>query len=149
MRIIRLSRTVSFALAAVLVQRAFGQNSLTPGHSFARTLGPGQRDSLSIPLNDGDYVWGSVTQRGQVSVAILNPDASRHGGRLLGPAGEAKVPFTFAADAGQGLYSVVVANAGAQPLAYEVLIDRVMSLDERLRPEPWSDTLLSPRIQAL
>lgn len=149
MTILRLSRTVSFALAALLVQRAFGQNSLFPGHSLARTLDAGKTDSLSIPLNDGDYVWGSVAQHGRVSVAILNPDASRHGGRRLGPLGEGKVAFTFAADEGQGLYSIVVANPGAQPVAYEVLIETVMSLDERLRPAPWSDTLSSPRIQAL
>jgi enterochelin esterase-like enzyme len=84
-----------------------------------------------------------------VSVAILSPDASRHGGRLLGPLEAGKVPFTFAADEGQGRYSIVVANPGAQPLAYEVLIDRVVSLDERLRPEPWRGTLPSPRIQIL
>src|SRR2546423_14072349 len=106
MRLIRLSRTVPFALAALLVQRAFGQNSLSPGHSLAGTLAAGKADSLSIPLNDGDYVWGSVTHHGQVGVTILNPDASRHGGRLLGPAVEEKVSFTFAADVGQGRYSV-------------------------------------------
>jgi enterochelin esterase-like enzyme len=149
MRLIRLSRTVSVALAAMLVQCAFGQNSLSPGHSLARSLGAGETDSLSIPLNDGDYVWGSVTHHGHVNVVILNPDASRHGGRLLGPAAEGKVAFTFAADVGQGLYSIVVANPGAQPLAYEVLIEKVVSLDERLGREPWSDTLSSPRIQAL
>jgi hypothetical protein len=59
MSIIQLSRTVSFALATLLAQRAFGQNGLSPGHPLARTLAAGKTDSLSIPLNDGDYVSGS------------------------------------------------------------------------------------------
>jgi enterochelin esterase family protein len=108
---------------------------------------PGKTDSYSISLNDGDYVSGSINQHGKVNVSILSADGSLLR-RFPGPSKDAKRQFAFAAEGG-GSYSIVIANPGDQPVKFELLIEKILSLNERLRPEPWSDADPSPRIQAL
>src|SRR5262249_8666025 len=108
---------------------------------------PGKTGSFSIPLNDGDYVGGSVTQQGKVDVLVLNPDGSVLR-RFLGPARDAKTQFAFAAEGG-GLYSIKIANPGEQFAKYELLVEKIVPLNQRLQPEAWSDPFPSPRIQSL
>ena len=138
------------ALCSVLLfaQQVVSQQKLVPNEIVARTVAPGKTDSFSVSLIDGDYVSVSLAQHGKVNLMILNPDSSvlRRG---EGQPGDAKDSFAFAAEGG-GLYSIKITNPGEQPAKYELLLENVVPLGERLRPAPWEDpTPLSPRIQAL
>ena len=98
-------------------------------------------------MNDGDYVSGSINQHGKLNVSILNNDGALLR-RFPGPSEDAKRQFAFAAE-GSGSYSIVIANPGDQLVKYELLIEKILSLNERLQPEMRSDPYPSPRIQAL
>jgi len=120
---------------------------LLPNQTVAKSIEPGKTQTYSVSLNDGDYVSGSINQHGKVNVRILSTDESLLR-RFPGPSGDAKRQFAFAAEGG-GSYSIVIANPGEQPAKYELLIEKLLTLNERLRPEAWSDPYPSPRIQAL
>ena len=136
-------------LCSVLLfaQQVAAQQKLVPTEAVARTIDPGKTDSFSLSLNDGDYVSASLAQHGKVNLMILNTEGSvlRQG---EGPPGDAKNSFAFAAEGG-GLYSIKITNPGEQPARYELLLEKIVPLDERLRPAPWEDPTPSPRIQAL
>jgi enterochelin esterase-like enzyme len=66
----------------------------------------------------------------------------------VGTSGEGKPSFAFAAE-GAGSYSFKIENPGDQSASYELAIGGVVALDERLKPEPWSDPYPTKRIQAL
>jgi enterochelin esterase-like enzyme len=137
------------ALCSVLLfaQHVVAQQKLVPTESVARTIEPGKTDSFSVSLNDGDYVSASIAQHGKVNFVISYPDGSvmRRGD---GPQGDAKNSFAFAAEGG-GLYLIKLTNPGEQPAKYELLLEQIVPMNERLRPAPWEDPNPSPRIQAL
>lgn len=66
----------------------------------------------------------------------------------MGTSGEAKVTFPFAAEGG-GAYSFKIENPGDQSATFELAIGEVISLDERMKPQPWSDPYPSSRIKTL
>jgi enterochelin esterase-like enzyme len=136
-----------FCSVLLLAHQAAAQQKLLPSESVARTIEPGKTDSLSVSLNDGDYASASLVQRGKVNLMILSPDGSVLR-RREGPPGDAKISIAFAAEGG-GLYSIKITNPGEQPARYEFLLEKIVALDERLRPVPSQDPLSSPRIQAL
>ena len=142
-------RIIILALCSVLLsaQQVAAQQKLVPNEAMARAIEPGKTDSFSVSLNDGDYVSASLAQHGKVNFMILNPDGSalRQG---EGPPGDAKNSFAFAAEGG-GLYLIKITNPGEQPAKYELLLEKIVPLDERLRPMPREDPFPSPRIQAL
>ena len=78
---------------------------------------------------------------------MLYPDGTI-GRRGIGASGEAKIPFAFVAE-GPGSYSFKIENPGDQSASYELAIGAVISLDERLKPQPWSVRYPSPRIQTI
>jgi enterochelin esterase-like enzyme len=137
----------SSALVLSLVQAVSGQERLSPNQPVARNIEPGKTHSYSIPLNDGDYVGMSLSQHGRVDLVILNPDGSVMR-RLLGESGDDRNTFAFAAE-GAGVYSISIVNPGEQATSYELLLQKIVSLNERFRPEVWSDPNPSPSIQAL
>ncbi len=124
-----------------------GQEPISPKQNVARKIEPGKTDLFSIALNDGDYVNVSLGYKGKLNFFVLNPDGTP-GRRLVGASGEAKVPFAFTAE-GSGSYSFKIENASDQVTNYELAIGSVTSLDERLKPQPWSDPYPTKRIQAL
>jgi enterochelin esterase-like enzyme len=138
-----------FALVVAMsfARVGFGQQALAPKQAVSRTIAPGNTDSFALVLQDGDYVVGSIAQQGKVDVTVLNPDRSIHQ-RFAGPPRGPKLSFAFAAEGG-GTYSIGVTNPGDQPVKYEVLVESIASLTERLQPEPWREPLPSPHIQAL
>src|SRR6185503_3888854 len=89
----------------------------------------------------------SIGYKGRINFFLLNPDGTI-ARRLVGTSGEGKPSFPFAAE-GAGSYSFKIENPGEQPAGYELSIGGVVSLTERLKPEPWSDPYQSKRIQAL
>src|SRR6266576_6498703 len=136
-----------FCSRLLIAQQVVAQQKLVPNETVARTIEPGKTDSLSVSLNDGDYAGASIAQHGKVNFVISYPDGSvlRRG---EGPSGDAKNSFAFAAEGG-GLYSIKITNPGEQPAKYELRLEKIVPLDQRLRPAPWEDPTPSPRIQAL
>ena len=131
----------------LFVQDARAQQKLSPNQPVVRSIEPGKTDSYSISLNDGDYVSNSINQQGKVDVIILNPDGSRLR-RFPGPQGDGKRQFAFVAE-GAGVYSINVANLEGQPSKYELILEKILPLNERFQPTAWTDPYPSPRIQAL
>ena len=131
----------------LLAQQVVAQQKLVPAETVARTIDPGKTDSFSVSLNDGDYVSASLAQHGKVNLVILNTDGSILRKRE-GSSGDAKNSFAFAAES-RGLYSIKIVNPGEQPAKYELLLEKIVPLDERLRPVPSEEQNPSPRIQAL
>jgi enterochelin esterase-like enzyme len=123
------------------------QEKLTPNQPVARKIEPGKTDFFSIALNDGDYFNISFGYKGRINFFILNPDGTI-ARRATGSATEAKGSFPFAAE-GAGSYSFKIDNSGDQTASYELAIDGVVSLDERLKPELPNDPYPTKRIQAI
>src|SRR5215204_380440 len=136
-------------LCSVLLfaQYVVAQQKLVPNEAVDRAIEPGTTDSFSVSLNDGDYVSASIAQHGKVNFFISYPDGSIMR-RDDGPSGDAKNSFAFAAEGG-GLYLIKITNPGEQSARYELLLEKIVPLDERLRPAPWEDPTPSLRIQAL
>ena len=144
MKIITVS---AFCFLLSFVQDVSAQQKLSPNQAVVQNIEPGKTHSYLISLNDGDYAGVSFSQHGRVNLFILNPDGSVMR-RLLGPSGNARNTFAFAAE-GAGVYSISIVNPGEQAASYELLLQQIVSLNERFRPEAWSDPNPSPRIQAL
>ena len=123
------------------------QEKLSPNQPVARTITPSKTDLFSIALTDGDYLNVTIGYKGKINFFLLNPDGTI-ARRLLGTSGEGKPTFPFAAE-GAGSYSFKIENPGDQPASYELAVGGVVSLDERLKPEPRSDPYPTKRIQAL
>jgi enterochelin esterase family protein len=128
-------------------QEAIAQERLSPNQTVAKKIEPGKADRFSITLNDGDFFNVTIAYKGKINFFLLNPDGTI-ARRLVGTSGEGKVPFPFAAE-GAGAYSFKIENPGDQTASYELTIGEVVSLDKRLKPQPWSDPNPSPRIQNL
>jgi len=142
-------KIITFSICVLLLSAAVvsGQEKLSPNQTVAKKIDPHTTELFSMTLNDGDYVNVSIGYKGRINFFLLNPNGTI-ARRLIGSSGEAKVPFVFAAE-GSGSYSFKIENPADQSATYELAIGQVVSLDERLKPEPWSDPYPSPRIQSL
>jgi enterochelin esterase family protein len=127
---------------------AIAQERLAPSQTVAKKIEAGKTELLTIDLNDGDYVNASIGYKGNIKLFLLSPDGTIYRRLINGSSGEAKIPFAFTAEGG-GRYSFTVENPADQSANYELEISQVISLDERLKPQPWSDPYPSPRIQKL
>jgi enterochelin esterase family protein len=137
----------AFCLLFSPTQQVVAQERLSPNQTVARTIKPGRTDLFSIALKDGDYFNVSIGYKGKINFLVLYPDGTI-ARRLNGSSGEDKESFAFAAE-GAGSYSFKIENPGDQTASYELAIGGVVSLTERLKPEPRSDPYQSKRIQAL
>ena len=131
----------------LLAQSPPAQETLIANVPVSRRLAAGATDKYSIALNDGDSVAASITPHGNVSVIVFDRDGSVLR-RFQELPSDAKSEVPFGAE-GAGAYSIAVVNRGEQPAGYELSLQKVESLDERVRPEAWTDPNPSPRIQAL
>ena len=143
----KLAGIVSVVFFLLIVQAAFAQEKIAPNQTIARKIEPGKTELLSLSLNDGDFFNVSIGYKGKINFFLLNPDGTI-ARRLVGTSGEGKIPFSFAAE-GAGSYSFKIENPGDQPASYELGIGQVVTLNERLKPQPWSDAYPTSRIQAL
>lgn len=140
---------IRFLILTILFSIAPGvmaQEKLSPNQPVSRKLEPGKSEVFSITLNDGDYVNVSIAFKGKINFFLLNPDGTI-ARRIVGR-DEAKGSFPFTAE-GAGTYSFKLENTGDQSATYELTAGEVIALNERLKPEPWTDPFPSPRIQAL
>lgn len=138
---------LAFACLLFFATGIMAQEKLLPNQPVSRNLDAGKTDLFSIALNDGDFLSVSVSYKGKINFFLLNPNGTISR-RLLETSGEGKVPFRFAAE-GAGTYSFKIENPGDKSAGYELVIGEVVSLAERLKPEPWSDPDPSPRIKNL
>lgn len=122
------------------------QEKISPNQPVSRKLEAGKSDVFSIALNDGDYINVSISFKGKINFFVLNPDGTI--AQSLVGQNEAKISFPFAAE-GSGAYSFKLENTDAQSATYELATGEVIALNERLKPEPWTDPFPSPRIQSL
>ena len=93
--------SVSLCLYLLLAQTVFAQEKLTVNQPVSRNIAAGATEKYSISLNDRDHAGVSFSQHSRVNLFILNPDGSVMR-RLLGPSGDARNTFAFAAE-GEGL----------------------------------------------
>jgi enterochelin esterase family protein len=142
------SAFVSLCLYLLSAHSISAQEKLTVNQPIARTIAAGATDKYSIPLNDGDYVGASITLQGKVQMNIHYPDGSVMRSLSEEPAPVTKESFEFAAEGG-GVYVISLVNVSGQATGYELLLEKIVSLNERFRGEVWSDPYPSPRIQAL
>jgi len=144
------NRWTTFLVGCLLfcVQDIFAQDSLLPNKVEARDLEGGKTRIYSIALRDGDYASFSISQRGTVNLRILRPDGSLMR-RFPEPSGDAGNNYAFSAE-GAGTYSINVINPAEQTSHYELKLESVLSLEERLHPNAvWVDPNPSPRIEVL
>lgn len=130
-----------------LAQGVVAQEKLLLNQPVARTLEPGQTALFAISLNDGDYLNVSIGYKGKINFFMLNPDGTI-ARRLTNTSGEGKISVPFAAE-GAGSYSYKIENPGQQPASYQLGVSDLVSLDERLKPQPWVDPYPTKRIQTL
>ena len=133
-------------ITLLLAPAVIAQEKLGPNQTVNRRIEAGKTEILAITLNDGDYVNVSFGFKGKINFFLLNPDGTIVR-RVVGR-DEAKSSFPFAAE-GAGAYSFKFENTGDQPATYELTTGEVITLNERFKPEPWTDPFPSPRIQAL
>ncbi|HSF24644.1 MAG TPA: hypothetical protein VLE20_10480, partial [Blastocatellia bacterium] len=136
-----------FCFLFLPAQEVIAQERLSPNQTVAKKIEPRKTDLFSIALNDGDYVNVSIGYKGRINFFLLSPDETI-ARRLVGSSGERKVPFVFAAE-GAGSYSFKIENPGDQSATYALAIGEVITLTERLKPQPWSDPFPTKRIQTL
>lgn len=138
---------VALLVGIFFAATALAQQSLKVNEPVEHELSAGSVEFYAIELKAGDYVSGLLDQHGRTDVTILAPDGSpvRH---YPGPAEDGKRLLVFVADTA-GDYGMEVATSSTQPVHYELTLNQVLSLDERLKPKPWQDPNPSPRIEAL
>ncbi len=136
-----------FCFLFLPTQEVIAQERLSPNQTVAKKIEPGKTVLFSIALNDGDYFNVSIGYKGRINFFVMNPDGTI-ARRLIGSPGEEKESFVFAAE-GAGSYSFKIENPGDQTASYELAIGEVLELNERLKPQPWSDPYPSKRIQSL
>ena len=137
---------VSLAVALLLALDAHAQQPLAASNPIARSLGPGKAAAFTIALKDGDYVEGAATGQRGLEVTVQNPDGSVL--RRFTTRARGGTPFAFAAEGG-GRSTVVVTNASDSAISFQVVVEKITPLAERLAPEAWVDSLKSPRIETL
>jgi hypothetical protein len=129
------------------VTTALAQEPLKINEPVHHQLGSGAVQTYTLELKAGDYVDGLLDQHGKTDLTILAPDGSpvRH---YPGPAEDGKRLCVFIADT-PGTYRIEVTTSGTQPVSYELTLNQVLSLGERLNAKPWQDPNPSPRIDEL
>jgi enterochelin esterase family protein len=133
-------------LCILLTNNLCAQERISLNQPVVRDVAGGKTESFPLPLKDGDYVSASVRPQGKLIVTILNPDRSIY--RHFAAAGPDEQEFAFVAE-GSGQYSIEITNAVEQPTKYTLVVKRLLTLSERLQPDPWIDPFSSPRIEAL
>jgi len=119
---------------------------LSLNKTVTRDINPESSQFFSLHLKSADYVNGSITQQGKVSIAIYLPDNSVLRKFRAAPS-DGKHSFAFAAEVA-GDYKIEL-TTDDKPARCELRIDAITALDERLQPEPWTDPNPSPRVEAL
>ncbi len=147
------SRLIRVVVLIVLTSglRLYAQTARSPeplsvNKPITRDISPQAPHLFFLHLNSADYVNGSITQRDKVRIVVYLPDDSVL--RTFRPAAsDGRQTFAFAAEAA-GDYKIEL-TADEKPAHYELRIDAITGIGERLKPGPSTDPNPSPRIEAL
>jgi enterochelin esterase-like enzyme len=134
-----------FLFACVVAGRS--EEPLALNKSVEHSLTSTSADVYAVIVKAGDYVAASVDQHGRTDLSVLLPDGSRLR-QCVGPAQDGKRLCVFIAQV-SGTYHIQVTTPSPQPVNYRLTLNQVLSLDERLQPQPWQDPNPSPSIAAL
>lgn len=102
---------------------------------------------LYVQCGAADYLGAAVTRQGAVNIAILAPDGVLLR-RFRSPGVDGVRRIGFAAEAA-GRYTIELTNPSSNAAGFEIRLDRITSLDERLTPAPPTEPYPSPAIAAL
>ena len=138
---------IAWAVLLVVATSACAQQSLKVKEPVHGELSSGSVSSCAIELRTGDYVSGLLDQHGKVDLTIFAPDGSPVR-RFPAPAEDGTRLWVFIADSA-GAYRIEAATTATQSVRFELTLNQVLPLDERLKPKPWQDLNPSPRIDAL
>lgn len=137
---------MKYSVALLLAGHVMAQDAITLNQPVSRELAAGTTESYSIRLSAGDFVSGSISQQGRAQINLYLP-----GGSLLrrfpSPPADGKRQLSFVAEAA-GMYRIELLAVG-QSANYELVLNEVVAVDDRLKPESWRDPNPSPRIEAL
>ncbi len=136
-----------FLFLFVWVVAGRAQESLTLGKPVEHSLASASADVYAVMAKAGDYLATSIDRYGRTDPTVLFPDGSRLR-QCVGPAQDGKRLCVFIAEV-SGTYHIQVTPPSPQPVNYQLTLNQVLSLDERLQPQPWQDPNPSPRIDAL
>ena len=120
---------------------------LEPGKTVEHDFGPAAVSEYRVALKAGEYCEGSVDQKG----GSVNSAAYAPGGeKIRGFGGPPTGKSNFAIEAPvAGTYRIVLRSAAKPASSYAITLDRIVSIEERLRPTAAKDRFVSPRIDAL
>jgi enterochelin esterase family protein len=139
---------IVLAFAAFVAHSADAQDALTVKHAASGVLEPGKTVSVVISLDDGAVARLTLTHQGRVDLVVSYPDGTRLR-RLTAPQRETTRSVPIVADGGGGEYRIDATNPGRDTARFELVVREIASLTDRLKPDPWIDSVVSPRIQAL
>jgi len=155
-----MARAAAAALALLLfcADHVSAQDTLKVGQPAARAIAAGASHEFTIALDAGDYLAGTIDQRGiLVLAAVFTPDGSRLR-NFGGPPGVKRMVAFIAERAGTyriELRAPSVAEAAQQGGSqsengtYELTLIERLSFDERMKAQPRQDRYASPAIEAL
>ena len=136
-------------LAALILTSfiAFSQEAFQSGKALTEEIAAGASKVLVVQFSAGDYAAATITRRGRIDVEVRRPDGSVLR-RFRSPAADGKRQLGFVAEQG-GRYTISLANSSDRVAGFEISLDAVTPLAERLKPAQQSDVFSSPSIEAL
>lgn len=126
---------------------AFSQVPLQQGKAVTGEIAAGVSKGFVVQISDGDYAAATITRRGKIDVEVRRPDGSMLR-RYRSPAADGKRQLGFVAEPG-GRYAISLVNSSERIAGFEISLDAITSLAERLKPAQQSDVFSSPIIEAL
>ncbi len=126
---------------------AAAEDKLQVGRSLAGDLASGASHSYTLALKSGDYAAGSITQSTATNLTIFLPSGSQLR-EFPGLPQEGTRQFAFAAE-GAGTYRIELTAPGPQGVRYELRLNQVLTLDERMKSAARQNEYSSPRIETL
>lgn len=125
---------------------AFAQDLLHPGAAIRGEIAAGTTQGLAAQFTTGDYVTATITQ-GRIDVEVRRPDGMLLR-RFRSPTVDGKRQFAFIAES-EGRHRIELVNSSQSPTKFEMTLDAITSLVERMKPAPHVDRYSSPAIEAL
>jgi enterochelin esterase-like enzyme len=136
-----------FAALILTSSIVLAQQTLQPGKPITGEIAAGVSKGFVAQFSAGDYVTATITRRGKIDIEVRRPDGSSLR-RFRSPAADGKRQFGFVAEPG-GRYGIDLANPSESSARFEISLDAITSLAERLKPAPDTDAFASNVIEGL